>query len=254
MKKTRMMDVASIIVSQLCMGFAGGYVAYMRGIQKGDPFVIVGWFVILPLLAILSELNRQIPRQQPSFRSIALFLVSPLFLLLGFSGAYSYPVWNCGWLFALLAGVLSTAMMFAVTIVFRNAPHTPVFLTMVSRFLVPACCVVAAIAVVATPLQFENLNVLDYAGQGILNSKSDDNHFKVLSAGVWKTGVFDGYEAPGSDPNVAKQIGNLDVRRRPWLDGPVLALIGKGYSFGDSRPGTEKSGHSPTTESPDLNP
>jgi len=120
MKKTRMMDVTGIIVSQLCMGFAGGYVAYMRGIQKGDPFVIVGWFVILPPLAILSELNRQTPRQWPSFGTIALFLVSPLFLLLGFSGAYSYPVWNCGWLFALLAGVLSTAMMFAGTIVFRN--------------------------------------------------------------------------------------------------------------------------------------
>lgn len=239
MRFTTFIYIAGILAAQLMIGLSAGYIGYMRGIQKADALLATNWYVLLPLLG-LALLQTAINDKRLRFVNMFMLFVMPSFVLIGFVGAYKYPVWNTGLWYSVLSGAL-TSLIYVIAHRFMGgcSPLTTKIFSSY-RTLYPLCCLGCTITIFLFPLKYQSVNVLSYYGQGLLNDRVDDTQFSARIDGMLKVGYLDGWEVPTFTPDEAQFLygreGRVDVSRRYWLRGIVLELFGLGYWLGDAPP------------------
>jgi hypothetical protein len=230
------MLVAGAVAGQLLIGLSAGYIAYMRGIQKADPLLAVNWYVLLPALGLaLSRIA--VYHRQHKLLGIAMLFLLPSFALVGFIGAYSYPVWHTGPWYSFLSGALTASFYLVGCRIINRRSTLTTRLSRLYSALYPLLCLVFTIAVSLLPLKYESMNVLNYFGEGLLNSRADDNQISGEVDGRLVAAIFDGWEVPAANPNFVKVIleggQRLHFSRRYWLRGIVLEWFGMGYRLGE---------------------
>ena len=105
--------VLIIIFSQVLMGIAAGYMAYMEGIQYGDPVLLAHRALIIIMSIVLPW------RINTGFSEIFkrpfwwFYLTSPILIILGFSLCYNHPdIWESAFRYTISQAAI--ALLFIV--------------------------------------------------------------------------------------------------------------------------------------------
>lgn len=220
----------SMLVCAFIVGITSGYYCYAGDISSGNPFLILLWYVLLPVGALAVSLRRSRFFDQTGI----ILLVSPFLALPGFWLVYRHPdLWNAGILAAVNSAILCAAVFYTSRFVQGKKPEWDKHITATKVHLfVPI--VAGAYAVVALLLLLIPLDVnyvpkaLHFRGEGLMNGAENDVQvihsntlfyadgalYGDLMAYLKEQGGYSGLTALMSDMATRKSLG-----------GPLLYLL-----------------------------
>lgn len=220
----------SMLACAFIVGITSGYYCYAGDISSGNPFLILLWYVLLPVGALTVSLRRS----RFFDRLGIIFLVSPFLALPGFWLVYRHPdLWNAGILAAVKSTIFCAAVFYTSRFVQSKKPEWDKRITgMKVHLFVPIVAgtyTVVALMLLLIPLELNYVpKALHFRGEGLMNGADNDVQvihsdtlfyadsalYGDLMAYLKEQGGYSGLTALVSDMATRKSLG-----------GPLLYLL-----------------------------
>jgi len=215
----------SLLICSFFVGITSGYYTYAGDITSGEPFIIVLWYVLLPLGALTVSW----PPGKLDLPSVTI-LVAPVISIVGFWLTYRHPdLWSAALFSALGSVALCITAYIAGRLFSRWKPN---WIEKEKYFHLSVSAMAATYAFVAVVLCFIPLEVnyvpkaLHYRGEGILNDASTDAD--VISGNTMffvDQALYGDLMTHLKDGGYSKIPNTFVADARKDLKGPLLSIL-----------------------------
>ncbi len=215
----------SLVICSLFVGITSGYYTYAGDITSGEPFLIVLWYVLLPVGALAASW----PNGKFDLPS-ATILTAPVISIVGFWLTYRHPdLWHAAIFAALESVALCVAAFIAGRLFLRRKPN---WIKKDKYFRLSVSALAATYALIALVLCFIPLEVnyvpkaLSYRGEGIINDASTDTD--VISGNTMffvDQALYGDLMAHLKDGGYSQIPNSFASGARKDLKGPLLSVL-----------------------------